>query len=276
MALSLKHGSRTNRVDAHRTETSVTWQGTYSEVITLKESLKIGESTEEFGTLTQIELAQGDGVIWLLTLNYAKAIPQLEIESENEPVEQELSASVISVPIEAHPYYRACWNHYLLGKCEYEGKDYSKDFPVWWGGKTDPLLDPMSEGKNYMWVKNLSETPPATKYVQWAIVSGTPLGAQSNVVCVPTKPGVTSYDKALFVIKETGFHAKKRDAGWATRDLLNSIVDKPLLGDFGLTKQGYNWKVDDIQVVYEGGQWVATRTYTMSGDNKGWDRDLYP
>lgn len=272
MALSIQHGSRVKRIDSTTTETSVTWQGTYAEIKAFQDSLTIGDHYEGLGGLVKSELSQGDGVIWQLVLDYSTRLPELDIDSSDDmPVEQELSAQLLSVPIEVHPNFLMKWSYFLIGACHFEGDNYTDKVPNFWNYATDPYLDPMTkDGQNYRWVKQLSEAPPATKYVQWNIVKN------GNTVCRPTKPGVTSYDKSFFVIKETGYHRKKSQAGWATRDMLNTIVDKPLLGDFSITKAGYNWKVDDIQVAFDGEKWVANRTYTMSGDSKGWDRDLYP
>jgi hypothetical protein len=272
MALSIQHGSRSKRIDGVRTESSVTWQGTFEEITAFQSTLEIGSIDPDLGTLTNISLAQRDGCIWNLTLDYKEVFAVIDSgDKDKEPVEQELSATVMSVPIEAHPNYRTCWNHFLVASCNYEGDNYTNQLPSWYYTARDPYLDPTTkDGQNYRWVKQLSEAPPATKYIQWGIVKS------GNTVCRPTKPGVTSYDKAYFVIKETGFHSKKSHAGWATRDLINTVVDKPLLGDFSLTRPGYNWKVDDIQVAFNGEEWVAVRTYTLSGDSNGWDPDLYP
>lgn len=273
MALSIQHGSRVKRIEAGKTDTSITWQGTYSEVKQLQESLVVGDYYDGLGGLTKAELTQGEGVIWQLALDYTITLADLNTgnEEDGQPTEQELSAQLLSVPIEVHPNYRTNWNHFLVAACYYEGDNYTNRVPSWYNSAKDPYLDPMTtDGKNYRWVKQLSEAPPATKYIQWGIVKS------GNTICRPVKPGVTSYDKSTFVIKEIGYHSKKSMAGWATRDMLNTIVDKPLLGDFSITRPGYNWKVDDIQVTFAGGKWQASRTYTMSGDNNGWDRAIYP
>lgn len=272
MAVTIQHGSRTRRFGNDASEASVVWQGTYEEIQAFKATKLIGEKDPDLGTLINIKLTQGTGCIWLLQLDYKEVGLSIEYgDKEKEPVEQQLSAKIISVPIEAHKNYKVCWNHFLIAACYFEGDNYTDKVPAWYTTKTDPYLDPMTnDGKNYKWVKNLSEAPPTTKYVQWGLVKS------GNLVCRPTKPGVTSFDKALMVIREVGYHSKKSYAGWATRDMINTIVDKPLLGDFSITQTGYNWKIDDIEVTYTGEQWEASRTYTMSGDSTGWDRDIYP
>ena len=45
--------------------------------------------------------------------------------------------------------------------------------------------------------------------------------------------------------------------------------------DFGLTPSGYNWKCDSAEISYNGKCWLATLTWTRSGNNKGWDPDIY-
>ena len=96
-----------------------------------------------------------------------------------------------------------------------------------------------------------------------------------DVWCVPTKAADT-YDWTVYTITETGKHSSKNQAGWVASEAINSIVTKPSLGDFGLTaKLGGNWKVDNVEVYYDGKHWVASRTYTKSGDAQGWDQELY-
>ena len=43
--------------------------------------------------------------------------------------------------------------------------------------------------------------------------------------------------------------------------------------DFGMTPSGYNWKCDNATVSWNGKYWLATLTWTRSGNNKGWDPD---
>lgn len=269
MPISIKHGSRTKRADARREETTVVWQGTFEEIAAFDATLQIGDFAQGLGYLTNKSLSQGEGVVWALQLDYALGLTGGNLAADDGPVEQKLSVKPISVPIEAHPNYKTCWNHFLVGKCIYEGTNYADTVPSWYTTATDPYLDPQGDGQHYKWVKSLAEAPVATRTEQWSIVKS------GQTVCKPIKPGTTTFDFAHYVITETGYHSTKNKAGWAANKLINTIVKSPLQGDFGLTPAGFNWKVDDIQIEYDGEQWVAARTYTRSGDNQGWDRDLY-
>lgn len=60
-------------------------------------------------------------------------------------------------------------------------------------------------------------------------------------------------------------------AGQAISKNINKIVSPD--NTFGLS--GGNWKYDEASVQYDGKNWIATTTYTKSGDNNGWDSDLY-
>lgn len=273
MALTLQHGSRSQRSDNNAIETNVVWQGVYSEVIAFRDTLVIGSIYTGLGKLSAMSLAQGEGVIWELTLTYSRTRSDGSSGDDPDeaaaPTEQKLSVRTVSVPIEAHFNYSTNWNHYLIGRCIYTGTDYTAILPLWWDTATTPYLSPTGDGRNYRWVKTLSEVPQPTRTEQWGIVSN------GTTVCRPQKPGVTNYDKALYVITETGYHETKTQAGWAAATAINSIVASPLLGNFGLGGTGYNWKVDEVSVEFDGERWVASRTYTMSGDSNGWDSDIY-
>ena len=53
-------------------------------------------------------------------------------------------------------------------------------------------------------------------------------------------------------------------------------IAEPINGDFGIVKKfGGNWLCDGGSIQWDGKYWVATLTYTHSGDSKGWDRSLY-
>lgn len=92
--------------------------------------------------------------------------------------------------------------------------------------------------------------------------------------CKPQKPGVETYDKAVYTITEVSRYSSKSKAGWAVAQALNSVVSKPKKGDFSIKNKG-NWKVDSANVFYDGKKWCSRLVYTLSGDEKGWDEDIY-
>ena len=42
---------------------------------------------------------------------------------------------------------------------------------------------------------------------------------------------------------------------------------------FGIS--GGNWKLDEVNVIFNGKYWVANSVFTRSGDEKGWDTEIY-
>ena len=76
-----------------------------------------------------------------------------------------------------------------------------------------------------------------------------------------------------YSITETAKFRSARSAGRMVAGKLNQI-GRPE-EDFGMTPSGYNWKCDDATVSWNGKYWLATLTWTRSGNNKGWDTDFY-
>ena len=87
-------------------------------------------------------------------------------------------------------------------------------------------------------------------------------------------PGVTNYDLATYVIRESVKCRSAANAGSVVCGKLNKIIAPA--NDFGIANSvGGNWKCDGANVSYDGKNWIAHLTYTLSGDNKGWDERLY-
>ena len=57
--------------------------------------------------------------------------------------------------------------------------------------------------------------------------------------------------------------------------LLAKISTKSHLLPTHLASHGGNWKYDEASISFNGKYWVATSVYTRSGDDKGWDVDIY-
>ena len=83
--------------------------------------------------------------------------------------------------------------------------------------------------------------------------------------------GVEYYDLACFVVTETAKYKSATAAGNAISKNINTISSPQ--NTFGIT--GGNWKLDEATVQYNGKNWYATSVYTRSGDEEGWDTDLY-
>lgn len=83
--------------------------------------------------------------------------------------------------------------------------------------------------------------------------------------------GVEYYDFAVFVVTETAKYRTASAAGSAVSKNINRITSPS--EDFGIS--GGDWKLDEVTVQYNGKNWLATSTYTRSGDSQGWDTDIY-
>ena len=87
----------------------------------------------------------------------------------------------------------------------------------------------------------------------------------------PQNLGVEYYDLACFVVSETARYSSARSAGNAISRNINTITTPS--ETFGIT--GGNWKLDEATIQFNGKHWYATMVYTRSGDDEGWDLDLY-
>lgn len=283
--LSIKHATRQISKEQKQENVSLTWQGTKAEVEAYRATLILGNWYDGLGQFTSSRISQEAGPLWLLELSYVVTYDDNGSIANNEeevsgPNTQTLQAHTMSMPLETAPGYLTRWNHFLVGRYWVDSQgtthNYTNTVPAWWATATDTYMSPADSG-HYMWVKSLDSVPVAeysesgVLVAYWGVVKDT----TNNIVCNPVKPGVETYDKAFYVISEIGEHRNKTKAGWATSALINTVVQSPLLGDFGLTATGYNWKVDSIDVAYDGRRWKASRTYTRSGDAQGWDPQLY-
>ncbi len=276
MAVQWKYNSGSEDNSAKDNRKTEIWYGSEIEIDAFIAGLSIGTNYFGKGTLTNYRKHPAEGPIYEVELIYATTRDDygnsIDADSATGPNSQRLSCRTISMPLESKRNrngslkYRTCWNYYLIGL----GENY-KIIPGWWSTATDTLIESETDRKNYRWVKSTAEIPTTAEEGNfWRIVKN------DKTVCKPTKPGIESFDLAVYQITETGEHSKKDKAGWAATTAINSIVAKPSLGDFGLTALlGGNWKVDDAEVFYNGRKWIATMTHTKSGDALGWDTDLY-
>lgn len=78
---------------------------------------------------------------------------------------------------------------------------------------------------------------------------------------------------ACFVITESQRFGSATAAGNAINKNINTITSPS--NTFGLSGGGYNFKLDECSVQWDGKSWICTSVYTRSGDNLGWDTDIY-
>ena len=255
MPLILKYqGRQLERNDGGYTTTLV-WTGTQDECETFASSVEPG-SHDGNGTLDSVRIYQDAGNIWNVERRYKQDRDGNFTTKPNVVYGQksaQLHGSMLSMPLETHKNYLARWNHYLVGA------PGTTAVPSWWENAKDTVLD-HTQSQKYAWIRSMGETP-VDKQGRW------------HVIKMPKFPGVNSYDVATYSITETVKFSSASKAGTVVSGKLNQI-GKPE-EDFGLTGSGFNWKCDDATVSYNGGDWFATLTWTRSGDNKGWNPELY-
>lgn len=261
--ITVIHQSRViNKTDTGRSY-RISYAGSETDIDNYIKTLKIGTYYSEFqGYLSNIQKSQLAANQWKLDLEYrvdypSGSKPEEEPEQEQEePVWNQKKTATLSVrnlqlPLERLDNYLTCWNHYLIGR-------NNSPLPSW-AETTNQILISANDSKNYKWVKSISEIPDPTETESW------------KVILKPKKGGVQYYDFAVFVVTQSARFKNADDAGRAVKRSINTITSPE--NDFGLT--GGNWKHDESSISWDGEYWLATNVYTLSGDIKGWDRDIY-
>lgn len=218
-------------------------------------TLVYGSFHENKGYLTKWRKTQDDGIFYQLEIQYTISYdndPSSLDDTQYGKKSASLSVRNIQMPLQHLPNYLTNWNYYLIGLTD--------SVPEWWETAKDFIISP-EDRKNYMWIKSLAELPlqPNEEQKYWQIIKK------------PTKPGVQYYDLACFVVTETSKHNSANSAANSISKKINTITSPD--EDFGIT--GGNWKLDQCSIAYSGEYWLATKVYTRSGDDNGWDTDLY-
>lgn len=256
--MSIKYQGRSKERTSSGTVFALTHFGTRAEMEALAAAHTIGESGGEgleYAILKSVRTYQSEGTIWECELRY-ETVGGQSITPPDRSFGVRLTVlhgATLSRPLEAHPDYLAQWNHYLFASPAVD----SDEPPLWADNATDVLISAELADK-YAWGRNVGDCPSDTRG-RW------------RVVMEPIKPGIDSYDIATYTITETvrvGTHA---DAGAFVVGKLNKIGAPH--STLGVT--GGNWKCDDAEVSWSGKYWIARLTWTRSGDDDGWDTDLY-
>lgn len=250
MALEIRFQGRTlNKTDGG-TETNIVRVGTSEEVLEGFNRLHISTRYAGLGRLITAVVKQESPKIWVLEEKYLEQTDGINIVTPPDDVYGKKTATLgtgnISMPLEKRPGYLAQWNHYLAG-----AKDTT--LPGWAAGAKDTTLSG-DQAQNFRWIKEPGELPQG-----WALLSS------------PTKPGVSGYDLATYTVTEKVKCRSARAAGKEVCSKINRIGEPT--ETFGIS--GGNWKCDDAQVQWDGKAWCAVLTWTRSGDDAGWDKDLY-
>lgn len=252
--MNIKFTSRQVESTSGGVVTSLAWNGTYDEMMTVFNNEAIGFLNSEYGKLQSVRLFQESPEIWCCEKRYSTGTNGV---SSDKPLtvygkkSATLKGSMLSMPLESHPKYKACWNHFLAIA---PGESAT---PSWWKTASDTNIS-STDAKKYAWIKTPGEAPVDPKGDRWRTVA-------------PTKPGVETYDVAVYSVTETSKHSSANSAGKSVSGKLNSIGSPGT--KFGIS--GGNWKCDDASVFYDGQDWFSTVTWTLSGNSDGWDKDLY-
>ena len=233
--------------------TTVCWTGGQEEIESFCQEAKPGDMSDN-GNLTSCRVYQESPKIWVCERKYLQDTSGESLERPHTVYGKksaQLHGSMLSMPLESHKNYRTNWNHYLAAA---KGID---SVPDWWETAKDSVLT-HADSQKYAWIKSLGEVP-VDKNGRWHTIKD------------PQKPGLNSYDVAVYSITETAKFRTARKAGGMISNVLNKIGTPA--ETFG--HRPGNWKCDNATVSYSGRAWFATLTWTLSGDENGWDPDLY-
>lgn len=220
------------------TVTTETWIGTRDEMETMAETAVTDESKTA-------RVYQDSGDFWCCEITTTAITGGTPDTGGQIDLPVSLRGGRLPLPLEKAPKYRTQWNHYLFAK---KG---STSIPSWWNASrsaTDP--DP----EKYRWGESISDIP----------------GDGWFVLKSPTKPGVTTFEVAVYVVTESIKCNSENTAGNYVRSKLNKITSPH--HTFG---SNLEWKCDDAEVSKSGKAWIASLTYTSAGNSRGWDKDLY-
>ena len=263
MSLKILYQSKEKSRTQNEYKNKITYYGTENEVDAYIATLEIGV-TQNDGTLTAWRKSNTGGDIYQVETEYTTSFDTGFFSNVSQTVVGQKSATLsvrnIQMPLEHLDNYRANWNYYLIGRAE--DQDAVIDTPEWWE-TAENIQIPIADRKDYRWVKSPGEIPsdPDADGLYWFIVEQ------------PLKPGVQYYDWACFVITESQRFKSATAAGNAINKSINTITSPT--NTFGLSGGGYNFKLDQVSVQWDGKSWIANSVYTRSGDNLGWDEDIY-
>ena len=264
MALNNLYQGRTRERDQNGITVTVTYTGTKSECEAWEAQQTIGATYAGLGKLASTSVQQREGSIYVVVARYQNANGTSgAVGSEVVPPDYTfgefsatLDCSMLSTPLEQHPSYHKNWNNYLIGRMAVGGTP--PGVPPWWSYSVAQTVIPASVQDIYRWCENESEKPLEQGYT-WITVA------------LPTKPGVTSYDRALYTLTESA-----RFRTWAEAvAAVDAYADKrgTPINNPGAPFVDGKWKCDRANVRWSGEYWLGTLTWTYSPD--GWDSDLY-
>lgn len=237
----------------------------------MNQDFKQGMESQEYGTVKSSTIEHQEGPWYILTVVWEKEGEEADGSGEG-PQKSNLTTRMISMPLETHPNYRRNWNYDLW----YIGPN--GDLPVEYFNNIY-----MNVGTNFPWDYQFLVQNGTSR---WLVQFGDSMpekpyqGEFSNASYmwqlwrVRSKPGQEYWLKPQFEMTRYGHYEEKEQAGWAVAKRIGKI--RNLDNDFEIvSKFGGNWLCEGASIQWDGKQWVAESTYLHSGDELGWDKDLY-
>ena len=267
MALKVLYQTKEKSKSGTQQRYKITYFGKESEIDAYTATLQIGTTTAEGCYLSNWTKSQYGADMYQVECEYTESYQWGSYSNVPPTVVGKKSATLsvrnIQLPLQHLENYLFNWNNYLIQKAASADEVTT---PAWWatlGKDANGHLEqiPDEDAEKYMWVKSLSERPTGKddQGNRWFIVE------------YPQKPGVDYYDWAVFVVTESARYRSANSAGSAIDKNINTITAPS--NTFGLSWG--DWKLDEASVSYDGHSWIATCTYTHSGDSEGWDTDIY-
>ncbi len=235
------------------TET-ITYYGTRDEMLAKQSANPIG-SREGTLAVSFSNVFQEGGELWACEIRFSGGSDGLFVEPpsvEFGKKSAQLSGGMLSLPLSALSNYRMRWDHYI-----YCAPGKTAEAQKIWTAATTPLIEG-SAADYCTWSKD---------YVPYMMVKN----VRWRCASVLEMPGVNSVDVATYAVTETARFRSAKSAGKMVAGSLNRIGAPD--ETFGI-KDG-NWKCDSASIRYNGKCWLATLTWTRSGDSRGWNAKLY-
>lgn len=236
----------------------------------INNSFPVGEETQEHGLVESARFFQ-ESSFWCCEVNFSRSYSSggvsIEMQGRDDgPANHSLATVNIPLDISCAKSYRTAWNHFLFALVDSE-QAAIPDCPS--ADSATSTADIVVNGVRFHWAETRSEM----KIEPFEDENGN-IKIWKEVSGYPTKPGVQSIDCFTYQITEYGEYDSEEDAAWVCENVINQIRPKPLLGNMGIKKSG-DWKCDSAAIRHNGQSWEAELIWTLSGDENGWDVELY-
>ena len=250
----IKHTSRAREINKSGSRNSIIYTGTYDEMTNIQEMNPVGTINEEIGRISSSRVYQAAAKWWecelVCDLVQEDAVSGPDVAYGKKSAQ--LRGSTMQIPLATHPDYLASWDHYLFAAPGVTA------VPSFWEKTQFPLLEE-GDSQKYAWGKTPMDAPETN-------------GKRWRAIKAPTMPGVESRDVKVYILIISARYGTFLAACKMVEDELNRVRTDPGINT-GIA--GGNWKCDDIGVQWHEKYWLASLTWTKSGDNEGWNKILY-